>query len=509
MYGIIKTYLGDNMNRIYACIDLKSFYASVECVERGLDPIKTNLVVANESRTEKTICLAVTPALKKYGLSGRSRLYEVVQKVKEINYKRKSSIKYKDFIGSSCNEDELLKNKYLSLDYIVATPRMALYIKYSVMVYNVYLKYLSSDDIFVYSIDEIFCDITNYIKYYKLSPKKLISKIIQDVYKTTGITATSGIGTNLYLAKVAMDIVAKHIEPDSNGVRVALLDEMKYKELLWNHKPITDFWRVGRGYSKKLEANNIFTMGDVALASINNENLLYNLFGVNAELLIDHAWGYEPCTIKDIKNYRPVNNSLSSGQVLHCAYDYSKTKIVVSEMAEELSLSMISKNIVAKTFTLTIGYDIENINNTNINYTGEVVLDMYGRSIPKHAHGTINLDHYTSSTKIIVSSINKLFDEIVDKNLLIRRINLSASIKKEEDILDDKIYEQFDIFNDANEIDELRKKEITEEKEEKNLLKTMLSIKNKYGKNSILRALDLKEGATQIDRNNQIGGHSA
>ena len=247
MYGIIKTYLGDNMNRIYACIDLKSFYASVECVERGLDPIKTNLVVANESRTEKTICLAVTPALKKYGLSGRSRLYEVVQKVKEINYKRKSSIKYKDFIGSSCNEDELLKNKYLSLDYIVATPRMALYIKYSVMVYNVYLKYLSSDDIFVYSIDEIFCDITNYIKYYKLSPKKLISKIIQDVYKTTGITATSGIGTNLYLAKVAMDIVAKHIEPDSNGVRVALLDEMKYKELLWNHKPITDFWRVGRG----------------------------------------------------------------------------------------------------------------------------------------------------------------------------------------------------------------------------------------------------------------------
>ena len=496
------------MNRIYACIDLKSFYASVECRERNLEPITTNLVVADKSRTEKTICLAVTPSLKKYGLSGRSRLYEVVQKVKEINYNRKKKLKYRKFLGKSFDEVELDIHPEYELDYIVAPPRMGLYIKYSTKIYGIYLKYLSKDDIFVYSIDEVFCDITDYIKVYNLSPRDLITKILKDVYKETGITATAGIGSNLYLAKIAMDIVAKHMDPDINGTRVASLNEEKYRKLLWNHKPITDFWRVGRGYSKKLEEHNIYTMGDIARCSLNNEELLYKLFGINAEILIDHAWGYEPCTIKDVKSYKSVSSSISVGQVLHEPYDYNKTKIIVEEMAEALSLNLVEKNLFTKKIVLTIGYDRENINNPSINYTGEIVIDMYGRSIPKHAHGTITLDHNTSSTRVIVNETLKLFNRIIDKELLSKRINLSAIVNKKDKELDKHIYHQFDIFNVSEEIDNNRKKQIISEKEELNLQKVMLNIKYKYGKNSIVKALDLSEGATTMSRNKQIGGHS-
>lgn len=496
------------MNRIYACIDLKSFYASVECRDRNLEPITTNLVVADKSRTEKTICLAVTPALKKYGLSGRSRLYEVVQKVKSINYERKSKLKHRRFLGKSFDEIELDTHPEYELDYIVAPPRMSLYIKYSTKIYSIYLKYISSDDIFVYSIDEVFCDITDYVKIYNLSPRQLITKILCDVYKETGITATAGIGTNMYLAKVAMDIVAKHMDPDINGTRIACIDEVKYRKLLWNHKPITDFWRVGRGYSSKLEKYNIHTMGDIARCSMEREELLYKLFGINAEILIDHSWGYEPCTIKDVKEYKPSSNSLSVGQVLHEPYEFSKTKIIIEEMAEDLSLQLVSRNLLTKKIVLTIGYDIENITNSSINYTGEIVKDMYGRDIPKHAHGTITLNHNTSSTKLIVEKTLELFYKIMDKNLLTRRINISANVKAEDKILDKNIYHQFDIFSCSDDTDNKNKIEIEKEKDELKLQKTMLNLKYKYGKNSIVKALDLSEGATTMSRNRQIGGHS-
>ena len=498
------------MNRIYMCIDLKSFYASVECIERNLDPLKTNLVVADKSRTDKTVCLAISPSLKAYGLSGRARLYEVYQKVRYVNYERKkNNLNYK-FIGKSANDDELKNNKSLELDFIIAPPRMAYYMKYSTDIYNIYLKYLSPDDIYVYSIDEVFCDITDYLKLYRLTPKELTTKIIKDVFETTGITATAGIGTNMYLAKVSMDIVAKHTKPNDFGVRIACLDEITYRKKLWEHKPLTDFWRVGKGYVNKLEKYNIYTMGDIARCSLENEDLLYKLFGVNAELLIDHAWGYEPCTIKDVKSYKPLTTSLSSGQVLHCPYDYKKTKIIVSEMMELLSLDLVDKHLVTDQLTLTIGYDIENLSNPSIseNYDGEITIDHYGRKIPKHSHGTINLEFKTSSTKILLESIISLYERIVNKKLLVRRINISANkSENENEIISEKIVEQFDLFTDYKKQDKIKSTQREELQKERKIQNVILNLKNKYGKNAILKGMNLQDGATTIDRNKQIGGH--
>ena len=490
--------------RMYACIDLKSFYASCECVEKGFNPLTTNLVVADLSRTEKTICLAVTPSLKAYGLSGRSRLYEVVQKVKEINEIRKSKNNNK-FTGKSYNSIELDNNINLALDYIVSPPRMSLYMKYSTNIYNIYLKYFSKDDMFVYSVDEVFFDITDYLKLYKKTPKDLITTVITDVYNTTGITATGGIGTNLYLAKIAMDIVAKHTEANSDGVRIAELDEINYKKLLWSHEPITDFWRVGKGTANRLKENGMYTMGDIARKSIENPELLYKLFGINAELLIDHAWGYEPCTVKDVKNYKPNTTSLSQGQVLTKPYDYKKAKIIVREMTEILTLDLVAKGYITDHVTLTIGYDVDNLKNKNIkhSYNGEIVLDYYGRNIPKPSHGSIRIDHKTSSTNTIVDYVVKLYDKIVNPLLLIRRINIAVcnldKVKK------GKNYKQLDIFNFQESFDN----KINKEKEELKAQQTLLKIKNKYGKNAILKAMDLQEGATAILRNKQIGGHKS
>ena len=397
---------GDSMDKVYICIDLKSFYASVECKERGLDPLHTNLVVADSTRTEKTICLAVSPALKKYGISGRARLFEVIQKVKEINRERKQKNHNKPFQRKSILENELDQDPSLELDFIAAPPRMRYYMNYSTKIYNIYLRYVAPEDIFAYSIDEVFCDITNYLKYYKMTARALITKILLDILETTGITATSGVGTNLYLAKVAMDIVAKHINIDSFGVRIAYLNEERYRKLLWNHKPLTDFWRIGKGYSKKLEDHNMYTMGDIARCSINNEDLLYKMFGVNAETLIDHAWGYEPCTIELIKKYKPQSNSLTSGQVLHCAYDYIHARLIVREMIDLLSLEMVEKNLVSDNIVLNIGYDKDN------DYDGEISIDRYDRKIPKSAHGTARLPYKTSSSRIMTDKVIELYEEV-------------------------------------------------------------------------------------------------
>lgn len=492
------------MNKIYVSIDLKSFYASVECRERNLDPNTTNLVVADESRTSKTICLAVSPSLKKYGIPGRVRLYEVIQKVNQINFERRRKIGGNKFIGKSYDEIELRKDPKLELDYIIAEPRMSFYMRYSTKIYNIYLKYFSEEDIYVYSVDEIFCDITNYLKMYKTNARELVTKVIQDVYETTGITATAGIGTNLYLCKVAMDIVAKHVKPDKNGVRIAGLDEMTYRKYLWTHTPITDFWRVGKGYQKRLEKNGIYTMGDVAKTSIKNEELLYKLFGVNAELLIDHSWGYEPCTIKDIKKYKPESNSLSSGQVLHCPYNAEKTKLIVKEMTELLALELVEKKLVTDQLVLTIGYDVENLKNDEIRklYKGEITEDRYGRKVPKHAHGTINLEEKTASTKKLMEAVEKLYDRIINDKLLTRRINLTAN-KVVKEGKKQAEFEQMDLFTNYNEI---KQKEIKDEKE-KNLQYIMIDIKKKYGKNAILKGMNLVEGGTTIERNGQVGGH--
>ena len=496
----------DNEQHIYIAIDLKSFYASVECQERGLNPITTNLVVADSSRTEKTICLAVSPSLKQYGISGRARLFEVVQKVKEVNIERKRKAPNQTFTGSSYDDIALKKNPDLELSYIVAPPRMSHYMKCSTNIYNVYLKWFSPEDIFVYSIDEVFIDITHYLKTYNMKARELVTKVIQNVYETTGITATAGIGTNLYLCKVAMDIVAKHVEPNNNGVRIAGLDEMTYRKLLWNHRPITDFWRVGKGYSKKLEEHRIYTMGDIARVSIQNEELLYKLFGINAELLIDHAWGWEPVTIKQIKEYKPTTNSISSGQVLHCPYNFEQTKLIVKEMTELLTLDLVEKKLVTNQIVLTVGYDIENLTNPYISnlYNGEITIDRYGRKIPKHAHGTINLDHKTSSTKIIMEATMKLYERIMNKKLLVRRINITANnIVDEETAKQENPFEQIDLFTNYQEKADKRKEEHTE----KELQKAMIDIKKKYGKNAILKGMNLQEGGTTIERNGQIGGH--
>jgi len=501
-----------NMNtkydKIYIAIDLKSFYASVECVMRGLNPLTTNLVVADNSRTEKTICLAVSPSLKSYSISGRARLFEVVQKVNEINSERKLKAPRHNFTGSSYDDIALKKNNDLELGYIIAPPRMNYYMKYSTRIYNIYLKWFAPEDIYVYSIDEVFIDITHYLKIYESTPRELVTKVIQNVYKETGITATAGIGTNLYLAKVAMDIVAKHINPDKNGVRIAGLDEMTYRKLLWNHRPLKDFWRVGSGYTKKLESHGIYTMGDIARVSIKNEELLYNLFGINAELLIDHSWGYEPCTIESIKSYKPIMNSISSGQVLQCPYNYNKTKLIVKEMTELLTLDLVEKNLVTNQIVITIGYDIENLKNPDRKklYDGEITIDHYGRQIPKHAHGTINIDHKTSSTKIITKAVMELYENIINKDLLVRRINITANnIVNENDYKNNQNFEQIDLFIDYNELDKQRKKE----QSEKELQKAVIDIKRKYGKNSILKGMNFIEGGTTIERNGQIGGHKS
>ena len=495
----------DKQPNIYVAIDLKSFYASVECKERGLDPITTNLVVADNSRTEKTVCLAVSPALKQYGIPGRARLFEVIQKVKEINAFRKAKAPRKEFTGSSYDDIALKKNNDLELSYIVAPPRMGYYMMYSTNIYNIYLKYFSAEDIYVYSIDEVFIDITHYLKMYKMTARELVTKVIHDVYDNTGITATAGIGTNLYLCKVAMDIVAKHVKPDKNGVRIAGLDEKTYRKLLWNHRPLTDFWRVGKGYAKKLEEHRIFTMGDVARTSIRNEDLLYKLFGVNAELLIDHSWGWESATIQSIKSYKPVSNSISTGQVLHCPYNYENTKLIVKEMTELLALDLVKKHLVTNQIVLDIGYDIENLTNPTVSnfYTGEITVDRYGRKVPKHAHGTVNIDHKTSSCKVITEHIMSLYKKIVNDKLLVRRINITANNVVNENTLKEYKYEQIDLFIDYKELNRKRKKE----QNEKEIQKAILDIKGKYGKNAILKGMNLQKEGTTIERNGQIGGH--
>ena len=481
----------------YIAIDLKSFYASVECVERGLDPLTTNLVVADESRTEKTICLAVSPSLKKYGIPGRARLFEVVQKVKQVNRSRKTG------------EPEL--------SYIAAPPRMALYVEYSTRIYDIYLKYVAPEDIHVYSIDEVFMDVTHYLKTYGMTAYQLAQTIILDVQDHIGITATAGIGTNLYLCKIAMDIVAKHIDADENGVRIARLDEKSYRKLLWDYRPITDFWRVGPGYAKKLAENGMYTMGDVARCSIGketdyyNEDLLYKLFGVNAELLIDHAWGYEPCTIAQIKAYRPQANSSGSGQVLQCPYPADKARIVVQEMTDQLVLDLVEHGFVTDQIVLTVGYDIENLTDPvrAKRYHGEVTTDRYGRKIPKHAHGTANLREYTASARMITDAVMELYDRIVNPHLMVRRISMAANhVLDEKKAADKTEFRQLDLFTDFTGGNEKKQQDEKLEREKK-MQEAVLSIKKKYGKNAILKGLNFQEGATTKARNEQIGGHKA
>ena len=499
--------------RTYIAIDLKSFYASVECRERGLDPMDTNLVVADESRTDKTICLAVTPSLKSYGISGRGRLFEVKQRVKEANAGRRHDAPGRRLEGSSHFFSELQANPMLAIDFIIAPPRMAYYMEYSTRIYEVYMKYVAPEDIVVYSIDEVFMDVTDYLNTYKLSPHDLAMKIILDVLETTGITATAGIGTNLFLCKVAMDIVAKHIPSDENGVRIAELDEMSYRKTLWTHQPLTDFWRVGRGYAKKLEENGMFTMGDVARCSVHDEDKLYKLFGKNAELLIDHAWGWEPTTIEAIKAYRPSTNSLGSGQVLHQPYESEKAKLVLREMTDLLVLDLVDKGLVTDQIVVTVGYDIENLTDPERRkkYHGIIVKDHYGRQIPKHAHGTANLDGHTSSTKKIMCAASELFDRIVDKNLLIRRLNITANhVLPEADVpKKNNGFEQIDLFTDYAALEAKQEQERAELEREKKMQQAMLTIKKKFGKNAILKGMNLEAGATAKDRNAQIGGHKA
>lgn len=503
-------------NRTYICCDLKSFYASVECVERGLDPMTTNLVVADKSRTEKTICLAVSPSLKAYGISGRARLFEVVQRVKEVNAERQRRVPGRQLTGSSWNDPELKKQPELALDYLIAPPRMAHYIDWSTRIYGVYLKYIAPEDIFSYSIDEVFMDVSDYLDTYKMTARELARKMILDVLDTTGITATAGIGTNLYLAKIAMDIVSKHIQPDQDGVRIAELDEISYRFLLWEHRPLTDFWRIGPGYARKLEASGLYTMGDIARCSVgkptdyHNEDFLYKLFGVNAEILIDHAWGWEPCTIADVKAYQPENKSIVSGQVLQSPYDFDKARLVVREMADALSLDLVDKGLVTNQIVLTVGYDIENLTDSqrSKSYTGPVTTDRYGRKIPKHAHGTINLGKYSSSTNEIIRAALELYDRIMDKNLLARRLSITANhLIAEADILKQDTVEQLDLFTDYAKQEKQRKQEAAALDREKKVQKAMLDIKKRFGKNAILKGTNLEEGATARERNRTIGGH--
>ena len=500
------------MERTYIAIDLKSFYASVECRERGLDPLDTNLVVADESRTDKTICLAVTPSLKSYGIGGRCRLFEVKQRVREANAGRRHDAPGHRLEGKSHFFSELQANPSLAVDFLIAPPRMAYYMEYSTRIYQVYMKYVAPEDIIVYSIDEVFMDVTRYLKTYGLTPHDLAMKIILDVLKTTGITATAGIGTNLYLCKVAMDIVAKHIPADENGVRIAELDERSYRRELWSHTPLTDFWRVGRGYAKKLEEHGMFTMGDVARRSLTDEELFFKLFGKNAELLIDHAWGCEPCTIEAVKAYKPSTNSLGSGQVLHEPYTAEKARIVLREMADALSMELFAKKLVTDQLVVTIGYDVENIKDAKrrASYKGEIVRDGYGRLKPKHSHGTINLARYTSSTRLIMDAAAGLYDRVVDRNLLIRRLNITACrVIPESEAPKEDAPEQMDMFTDYAALDAERERENAALERERRKQAALLKIKRKYGKNAVLRGMNYEDGATMRDRNGQIGWHKA
>ena len=502
----------------YLAIDLKSFYASVECVERGLDPMTTNLVVADASRSEKTICLAVSPSLKAYGIPGRARLFEVVQKVRQINAERKAAAPNHQLGPGSVQAPQLQADHTRTVEYIIAPPRMAYYMKHSTRIYQIYLKYVAPEDIHVYSIDEVLMDVTSYLHTYQISAQELAMRMILDVLHTTGITATAGIGTNLYLCKIALDIGSKHIAPDKNGVRIAELDEERYRKMLWSHRPLTDFWRVGKGYAKKLEEQGLYTMGDIARCSVGkatdfyNEELLYRMFGVNAELLIDHAWGWEPCTIADIKAYKPSANSIGSGQVLHDPYSYEKARLVVREMADLLTLELVDKGLQTNHMTLTIGYDRENLLDPNRKaaYHGLITMDPYGRAIPKQAHGSISLTGYTSSTKQILQAVTQLFDRIADPQLLVRRLNLTADrVLLETDLPSDLDFEQIDLFTDYEARSKEQQIQKADRQKEKRMQQTILEIKKKFGKNSILKGMDLEQGATAQDRNRQIGGHKA
>ena len=494
--------------RQYIAIDLKSFYASVECVERGLDPLKTNLVVADLSRTEKTICLAVTPSLKQYGIGGRARLFEVVQRVRQVNTERRRKAPYGQLFGESADDNELKTNPSLAVTYHVAPPRMAYYIDYSARIYSIYMKYVAPEDIHVYSVDEVLMDVTNYLGTYKITAHELARRMIAHVLRETGITATAGIGTNLYLCKVAMDIVAKHIPADKDGVRIAELDEMSYRRLLWNHRALTDFWRVGRGIAHKLEACGMHTMGDVARCSLTNEALLYNLFGVNAELLIDHAWGWEPCTMAAIKAYRPSSNSFNSGQVLSEPYPFEKARIVMREMADGMALRLVSLRMVAHQVGIFVNYDTANLKQGS--YGGEVVSDYYGRPAPKPAHGSILLPHPTSSARLITEAAMQLFNQKVNPRLLIRRLTVTVNqVVDEEIIAANPPVEQLDLFTDYEALTQQRKTEQASLNKERRMQEALISIKRKFNKNAIFRGMDLEEGATARDRNAQIGGHKA
>lgn len=500
--------MGD-LNREYIAIDLKSFYASFECVYRGLNPLKTNLVVADTSRTEKTICLAVSPSLKKYGIGGRARLFEVIQAVKKINADRLKKAPNHRFVGKSFDEDELERNPSLELDYIAATPQMSKYIEISTKIYQIYLKYFSSKDIHVYSIDEMFADVSSYKKAYKKNAEEIVTMVILDVLKETGITATGGIGDNLYLAKVALDIIAKHAKENKYGVRIGKLTEMSYRELLWEHTPLTDFWRVGAGLTRRLYKHGLYTMGDIARQSIIDEDVLYKEFGINAELLIDHAWGYEPVTVSDIKNYKPKNNSLSVGQVLSRAYEYDESKLIVKEMAESLSLDLVKKGLLTDQIVLAFGYDIADV--TEMLNSSEISLDWYRRKVPTGEHGSINLSHFTCSTTLIEKAAVQLFERLIDRRFHVRRVFIVASrvIKEEDKEKYTSKYQQLSLFASEEELIDREKKFNENEKEEMELQKTILSIKEKYGKNSILKGMNLEKGGTTKERNAQIGGHKA
>lgn len=491
------------LQRTYISIDLKSFYASVECRERGLDPLDTNLVVADERRTDKTICLAVTPSLKSYGIPGRGRLFEVKQRVQQINAARRFAAPGRQLCGSSCSYAQLQSEPQLALDFIIAPPRMAYYMEYSTRIYEIYLRYVAPEDIIVYSVDEVFMDVTQYFELYGLSARELAMRIILDVLRETGITATAGIGTNLFLAKVAMDVRAKHIAADANGVRIAELDEQSYRRELWQHRPLTDFWRVGRGYASKLEARGIYTMGDIARCSVYNEELLYRLFGKNAELLIDHAWGWEPCTIADVKGYRPQVCSLSSGQVLHRAYESAEALLVLREMADALALELVSKALVTDQIVLTVGYDIDNLKQGS-SYQGVVKIDCYGRRVPQHAHGSFNLGCFSSSSKLLVQAAADLYERITDSNLLVRRLTLAANHVLPAQAAAKKQEQELSLFNFGNEAVQQAAWQ-----RENRLQQAQLEIKRRFGKNSVLKGMSLLDGATAKERNEQIGGHKA
>ena len=491
--------------RTFIAIDLKSFYASVECVERGLDPLLTNLVVADASRTEKTICLAVTPSLKAYGISGRARLFEVVEKVRQVNMERLCFSPEGIFTGRSTHDPDVQANDGWELDYIVAPPRMRLYMQYSARIYGIYLRYIAPEDIHVYSVDEVFIDATNYLQSYRMTPRELTVKLIHEVLRETGITATAGIGTNFYLSKVAMDIVAKHIPADKDGVRIAEVDEMSYRRLLWDHRPLTDFWRVGRGISRKLEANGMMTMGDVARRSLTNEMQLFKLFGVNAELLIDHAWGYEPVGMKDVKAYKPSSKSFSSGQVLAEPYTFDKARVVVREMADSMALKLVDKGLVTSHVGLSVNYDVDNLAQEK-NYDGEVATDWYGRKVPRFAHGAVALEP-TSSSRAITKAILGIYDDNVDRKLLVRRLTVVVGSLVARDSVKQAKEVQLDLFAD-HEAEERRQKERKAKAERENRMqKAALTIQKRFGKNAILRGTDFEDGATLRDRNSQVGGH--